>query len=115
MTWTDFLEYVRVFNFFWGLGLFLVLNYYGVLDILLNRRCFAGHHIKELQMWANCAFLGVLAALLSMGEIFLTDAPVGWRVFSLWPFFFLTTLSSRLGVKRVVKHRRAIARGECNE
>ena len=110
---TELLQDIRIFNFFWAMGLFFALWYFGVLDILYNRRCGGQHSPRELQMWAYAAFLGVLAALLSMGEIFLTGAPVGWRVFSLWPFLILTTLSAHIGFKRVLEHGRKIARGDC--
>lgn len=110
---TEFLEYVRIFNFFWALVLFLVLHYFGVLDMLYNRRCGGNHSTKELQTWAYAAFLGIVASILSMGEIFLTDAPVGWRVISLWPFLIFTSLSARIGVERVLDHGRKIAKGEC--
>lgn len=106
-------QFVRYLNFSWALALFFALLYYGVLDILLNRRCKVDHRVRELELWALAAALGVLAVVLSTSEILLTDVPSGFRVFSVWPFLAVTTLGLRMGVVRVHKHSRMIASGLC--
>lgn len=110
---TDILEFIRYMNFVWAFALFFVLIYYGILDVLLNRRCKVEHHVRELEFWALAAFLGVFALILSYSEIFLTGAPAGLRVFSVWPFLTVTSLGLRMGATRVRKHRIMVALGHC--
>jgi hypothetical protein len=109
----DAFTWVRALNFTWAFCLFFAMVYFGVMDIFLTRRCPHLHTPREWQYWILAAFLANLAIILSLAEIFLLDVTGGWRVFAIWPFLALTTVSITYTARRVRSHRASIASGEC--
>jgi len=103
----------RAFYFAWASGLFIIMLYFGVLDIIYTRKCSAVHIYPEQQYWALATFGAVVVYILSIIEIVLQDVMGGWRVFLPVIIFLPASLAVFWGAHRIRNHAKAVRTGSC--
>lgn len=104
---------VRAINLVWGSILFVLLIYYGIIDLMLSRQCSKTHIPPEMRFWATGCLAGVFVLLFSLVEIFLIEVGGGLRTFTPMIFLLPITFGLRLGASRVNMHKVSVAQGKC--
>lgn len=105
---------IRFINFGWATILFFTMLWWGIMDIMMNRKCSHHHAPPEFMLWAACSMLAVFTVAFATGEILLEPVKGGIRVFLPWTVLLAASFALRMGIARVKFHRISIEKGACH-
>lgn len=112
----DLYEWTRIFYFCWAFILFIIMIYWGIQDILLNKRCGHVQVPPEHMLWATAVLGSVFTFSYSLGEIlFLANIPGGIRVFLPALCLLPASIALKQGAFRIQMHRYSVDRNLCQQ
>lgn len=110
----DVYQIARYINFAWATILFFVMLWWGIIDIMLNKKCTHTHAPPEFMLWAATSMLAVFTIAFGTGEVLLEPVKGGIRVLLPWTVLLAASFALRMGIARVRFHRISIERGACH-